>query len=228
MKYTILFIIMVISTSIFGQINQNYIKNELIKRKWLVKATFEPGYYIKQKDTVFTDILAFKNKDKMNSYLFCVIKERNDSIHYFTADEIKEYKVGKSIFKKATSVKEIFFIKQIKTGTVNLFERDPIPSDSKFLYYLKKKNQQGYFEICPDESNFFIYENNNQNQNQNQNQGLIETRFFTNNNIERFKLFVSTYFINCEKVRNMVNADIYTISDIPSIVESYNQCFKNN
>jgi hypothetical protein len=214
---------MFISLSVFGQVNQKYIKKEMIMKKWLPKASFEPGYIIKQKDTVYTDILLFKNRDKMNSFLFCVAKDKNDSIRFYNADEIMEYRVGKFIYKKATADKENFFIKQIKTGIVNLYERVPIPSDSKFLYYLKKKNQRGYFEICPDESNFFIYENNSQDQNQNER--MNETRIFTNNNDERFKLFVTTYFTGCEKVRNMVNADIYTISDIPSIVESYNQCF---
>lgn len=227
MKQTILILVMVISLSVFGQVNQKYIKKELIMmKKWLPKASFEPGYIIKQKDTVYTDILAFKNRDKINSFLFCVTKDKNDSIRFYNADEIMEYRVGKLIYKKATADKENFFIKLIKTGKVNLYERVPIPSDSKFLYYLKKKDQRGYFEICPDESNFFIYENKNQDQNQNG--GMNETRIFTNNNIERFKLFVATYFTGCEKVRNMVNADIYTIRDIPSIVESYNQSFSTN
>ncbi len=226
MKYTFLSLLMIISLSVSGQANQKFIKKELMLKKWLSKATFEPGYIIREKDTVFANILAFKNRDNINSFLFCVSKDKNDSILFFTADEILEYRVGKSIYKRATADKENFFIKQIKSGIVNLYEREPIPSDSKFLYYLKKKNQRGFLEICPDEKNFEIYENKGNYENSsNNNQNNKELWIFTKDTPERFKLFVKTYFVGCEKVRNMVNADIYTISDIPSIVESYNQCF---
>jgi hypothetical protein len=163
----------------------------------------------------------------MNAYLFCVIKDAYDSIRIIKAENILEYRIGETVYKKAKVENEHFFIKQILTGELTLYERESIPSDYKFAYYLKKKNQQGYLEICPNESYFKIIgeRNSSYNRDSNNNNELI---FVSDNSIEKFKLFINDYFRACEKVRNMVNAEIYSINDIPAIVRAYNELFINN
>ncbi|MDD5184471.1 MAG: hypothetical protein PHS84_04330 [Paludibacter sp.] len=203
----------------YSQANNKYIQKEWRNQKaWLSKAVFESGYIIdNNRDTVLTKLLVFSKQKKMNPFLFCVSKDAHDSIRIFTAEKILEYRIGKTVYKKAKVENDHFFIKLLSTGNVTLFEREPIPSDSRFEYYLKKKNQQGYYEICPDGTN---------------NQIIISSkpdlRIPNGNTVERFKEFVNIYFSGCEKVRNMVNAEIYSINDIPEIVEAYNKCSTAN
>ncbi len=213
----------------YSQANNKYIQKEMRNQKaWLSKAVFESGYIIdNNRDTVVTKLFVFSKQKKMNPFLFCVSKDADDSIRFISAEKLLEYGIGKTVYKKAKVENEHFFIKLLSTGNVTLYEREPIPSDSRFEYYLKKKNQQGYYEICPDETDFQFINGNrsNSNQNSNQNSGYI---IKTGNSVERFKQFVNIYFTGCEKVRNMVNAEIYSINDIPEIVEAYNKCSTAN
>lgn len=209
----------------FSQVNSKYIKHEKRnQRKWLSKAVFEPGYIIyNNKDTVDVNLLVFRKGDKINSFIFCVAKNTGDSIQIIPAEKILEYRIGKTVYKKVKEKDEHFFIKQLIEGEVSLFEREAIPSDHRFLYYLQRKNQQGYYEICPDEANFQIVDRSNSYSNQSSNRQDV-LFVSTGNTAERFKKFVSVYFPGCERLQNMVKAEIYTVGDIRDIVEAYNKC----
>ena len=213
----------------YSQANNKYIHNEIRNQlTWLSNAVFVSGYIVdNNRDTIHTKLLLFKKDKEMNSFLFCVTKDAHDSIQIISAEMILEYGIDKTVYKKAKVKNDHFFIKLLSIGKVTLFEREPIPSDHKFQYYLKKKNQQGYFEICPDETDIKIIGGSESFSNQNSNK--YDGTFVSSGNlIERFKEFVNVYFIGCEKVRNMVNAEIYTIRDIPEIVKAYNNCSTAN
>lgn len=217
----------VLLSGLFSQVNQKYIQKETAKQaKWLDKYVFVNGYVLNStNDTIKTEILVFSKRHKINAYLFCVTKDPNSRISIVSASEIMGYGYGQTHYKKAKDGTEHFFIKRIQVGSVNLYERTSIPSDMRFLYYLQKKNQQGYFEICPDEANFKIKESKNSNNSNNSTEGA-NVIIMTNNNVGRFKLFVQSFFCDCVSVINKVNAEVYSISDLPSIVTEYN-IYKN-
>lgn len=219
----LLLLLSVFVPGLFSQVNQKYIRNEARKQaSWTKQAVFIKGYVIdNQKDTIDTNILIFTKKYKLNSYLFCVTKNSNDSIIIIPASDLLGYGYDKTHYRKAKEKDEHFFIKQIQTGTVSLFERVSIPSDMRYMYYLQKKNQQGYFEICPDESNFIEISKRSNNGNNNTSSGN-DILIMTNNNVGRFKVFVQNYFGDCISVRNKVNAEVYNITDLPAIVAEYN------
>jgi hypothetical protein len=224
-KLFILSILVIGCNYAYGQVNNKYIQNKIRNQKQLFsKAVFETGYIIdNKKDTVDAKLLVFGKRNKMQSYLCCVIKDAHDSIRIIPAEDLFEYRIGKVVYKKIKEKNEHFFIKLLTAGEISLFEREPIPSDFHFKYYLKRTNQQGYYEISPDEANFQIAAEGQSYSNQNSNRQ--NTLYVSTNNIaERFKAFVYAYFTSCERVRMMVKSEVYTIYDIPAIVVEYNKC----
>lgn len=221
--------LLLFSCLVYSQINSQYIQKEIQnKKKWISKAKFETGYIITNSvDTLALELLVFKRKYRKFNYLFCVAKISPDSFSIHTAENIFEYKVGKSIYKSLHEKNECFFILELGTGQVSLYQRDAIPSDDKFKYFLRRENQNNYFQICPNESSFKLMDSSESNTERNQ--PLSDRVFFqSDNSAERFKLFVKLYFDDCEKVLNGVKSDFYTIYDIPSIVNIYNHCFNPN
>jgi hypothetical protein len=206
-----------------GQANEKYISKEINNiEKSIKKGTFIDGFIYLGSDTIATKILSFHGRKKTNRFLFCVSKGSGDSIKIFKPNEIKGYRIGNNNYLSHCSHVANFFLKQTKQGKVDLFERDPIPSDHRFLYYLNFKNSTDYFIINPLENNITIYDSPNSTLG-----GFLSPNMLSFNSKginEKFKIFIAQHFNDCIKVVNMVKNDFYTIDDIPMIVEMYNNC----
>ncbi len=187
------------------------------------KGKFVKGFLYLDNDTIETKLLTYSGKRKLNYFLFCVASRTNDSLLIYRPSQIMGYTIAGITYISVHTDKESFFLRQLKTGKVNLFEKLPLPDDSRFLYYLKFPDSEDYYLINPKQNN--ITEYTLPDSRQPESSGKTLTYLKSKGIPEKFKIFISTYLGDCEKVTNMVNADYYTIRDIPNIIEVYNDCF---
>jgi hypothetical protein len=221
---TVLFIVS-IKLLVIGQKNEQYIDSQLISiDKLLDKGEFVKGLIYLDNDTIDATLFSFKGKRKSNHYLFCIVKTECDSIRIFKSNQICGYRISGINYISHHSGESGFFIKQVKTGKIELFEKTSLPDDNRFLYYLKLPNIHDYYIINPLEKNIIVH--NLPDSNQPNSSRATVTYFQSTGTYDKFKVFISTYLGDCEKVTNMVKTDFYTINDIPSIVDSYNNCFE--
>ncbi len=217
--------IIISSLQLIGQENENYIESELSKLNRLIeKGNFTNGFVFFTNDTLETELLTFRGKRKMNYYLFCVARISDDSINVFKPSEILGYEIENVDFITHNSDGEKIFIKQIKKGRLDLYEKPSIPSDNRSLYYIKFPGKSDFCIINPFENN--VTEHRLPDSRQSESSGATVTYFQSKGIHQKFKLFISMYMGDCSKVTNMVNSEFYTINDIPSIVETYNNCFE--
>ncbi|MFC0878083.1 hypothetical protein ACE01N_15910 [Saccharicrinis sp. FJH2] len=193
--------------------------------KLLTKGTFTDGYVFMNNDTIATKLLAFKGRAKSNYYLFCISKDASDSVKVYRANEIKGYQIDDNLYLSHSSQGSDFFIQKIKSGRVDLYERDYIPSDKHFLYYLKFPQYNDLMVISPYEDNFKVweYDRNSSSGVRGQQTAIIESKKIH----QKFKVFINQYFGDCGTVVNLVQAEIFFIADLPEIVETFNNCDKN-
>jgi hypothetical protein len=199
--------------------NDSYIEKEVSNLNEQVKnGKFENGFILVKGDTIKTEILRFKRRKNKNSYLFCVAKVNADSLKVYTARQIEGYAIGNDTYRSQPAGETRFFIRLLKSGKATLFERDGIPSDRRFLYYMKLPKYANFFIICPDGQNVeaTIIPPNKESA------GMISID--SKNIPEKFKMFVSTYLGDCVSLRNMVQSNFYSINDIPTIIDIYNKC----
>jgi hypothetical protein len=217
--------ILISSLQLIGQENENYIESELNKLNRLIeKGNFTNGFIFFTNDTLETELLTFSGKRKMNYHLFCVARFSNDSIRVFKPSEILGYEIENVGFITHNSNGEKMFIKQLKKGRVDLYERRSIPSDTRSLYYLKFSGKSDYFIINPLENNVSLH---TQSDSQQSESSGVTVFFFQSKGIhQKFKIFISMNMGDCTKVTNTVDSEFYTINDILSIVETYNNCFE--
>ena len=135
-------------------LNQQYIDEMICKFKSKIKniddCNFIDGYIIKNRDTIDCKIFRKTRKSNLDSYLFVMVKVNNDSIQFFTSQQIDGYSVKNEVYKKhISSDGNSFFIKRIKTGKATMYERESIPSDLKFVYYLTFKSDNKFYYFAP-------------------------------------------------------------------------------
>jgi len=203
--------------------NDFYIEKELTHLKELIKnGKFENGFILVKGDTIQTEILRFNRRKNLNPYLFCITKDKTDSIRVYTAHQIDEYNIGQDHYKSYHSENSYFFIHLYRFGKAILFERYEIPSDGRFLYYIKLPNYQNCFVICPNEQNITITSIGGYTEGNNP---VPPVEIYNSKKIvEKFKLFVVNYMGDCTSLCNMVQSNYYTINDIPLIIDKYNTC----
>lgn len=215
----------IINTITYGQENEKHIEKTLINlEKLITKGNFANGYIYLPDDTLKVNMLTYKGRKKMNYNLFCVCKNNNDSIKIYRPKDIVGYKINNTVFISHDSDGDKFFMKQLKLGRINLYERVAIPSDNRFLYFMQISRYPYYFIINPFENN--ITEQELPSTRRSGSSIATETYFQSKGVHEKFKLFIYAYLGDCEEVTNMVKSEFYTISDTPGIVETYNKCFK--
>jgi hypothetical protein len=203
--------------------NDQYIQKVISRPEKLIKyGKFEKGYILKNGDTIHSEILKFIKRKEMNSFLFCLIKNKADSIQLLTAKQIDGYSVGDEIYRKHISNNDCFFIRLNRAGRALLYERAPIPSDTRFIYYLKLPEYKDFFILAPEHDKItfitlpltagakgvdFLYYNTTENQN------------------DIFKRFINTYMADCKELNILIASNYFTIFDLPGIIEKYNKCF---
>jgi len=217
---TILIIITLLiaySTSGFPIIRQNNSLKNYELKKILKKAKYESGYIIQGNDTISSDILVYRKRNSGYSFNYCIVKTQNDSIRILTPQDIIAYSVNNQKFISHMAGGYYYFIEQMKEGRVNLYYRGSIKNDNRVLYYLKFPSYNYYLVLSPLEKSISVKASM---ENKNNRMMVLKT------NVDlKFKKFVELYFRDCLKVVNMVSSNYYTINDIPSIVEAYNNCF---
>ena len=117
---------------------------------------------------------------------------------------------------------DYYFIKRIIKGEIDLYERSGIPTDYRFLYYIHFPSIQDLFVICPNENKVKAHVIPGGSQSGNEVPG--KTMYLSNNVDKKFKIFAIQKFGNCESLLKKLQAEFLTISDIPKIVELYNNC----
>ena len=209
-----------------GQGDKGYIYRELKQLNTLIaKGNFVKGDIYKDGDTISTQILVFHRRSKANASLFCISKNKSDSIIIHKPFEISDYKTKESHFISHTVKRNHYFIEHIKKGKVDLYQRSSVPSDPRFLYYFKFPNEKNYIIINPNTETKTGYKASEDRLPTDRE--LASFQFYSSNVEEKFSAFISDYMSDCTMVVNMVKSKIYSISDIPSIVSKYNKCFEN-
>ena len=226
MKKILFFLFLFIYSQIFAQLNpatKEYINSEIKDiAKLLKKGKIKPGYYVKGIDTTSTFLIDFKNSKKTNSHLFCVEVLTENSFNIIYPTDINYYSVNGKGYKKHSSRKNSFFIKELEIGKVKLYSRAKLPSNSKNLYYILFENEKNYLILDADAEDIEIVTlSSGSNGNSN---GSATIGISSSGQNEKFKLFIKTYFSDCKSVVNMVRADLLTITDLQSIVSRYNKC----
>jgi hypothetical protein len=194
--------------------NQEPDLEEILKR-----SRFEKGFIFHKNDSVEASILVYHRRFQKYAFQYCIVKEHNDSIVLYSPKEISGYSVNNEKYIKHVSGGMQFFIQHRVSGKVNLYSRDRIPSDNKFLFYLKFPNEKEFHVISPFENNIDLAGSKDS-------KGNPIMILKSNEREELFKKFAEIYFKDCQKVVNMVNSGFYTINDIPAVVQEYNDCFK--
>jgi len=216
--------LLLLNIHLFSNENDRFIRKQIENiDKLISKGKFVSGLIYTQSDTLETQLLYFKKKAKVNYHLFCIKKNDNDSIEVIKANEILGYKILEEEYFSHKSQEGVFFIKKLEEGKVILYEKHSIPSDTRFLFYLKFPESDDFVIINPHEKN--ITEYNMPNTSPSSSSDINITCFKSNGINDTFKLFVANYLGDCLKVTNMVNSGFYTIQDISSIIRTYNGCF---
>ncbi len=221
---TLFFILTTVNQTISGQKNEIYVKNQLKNiEKLLSKGEFKKGLIYINNDTIEIQLFSFAGKRKINYFLFCIAKTKDGSTRIFKPSEIDGYQLLNTKYISHRKKGNSFFIKQIKTGRIDLYERNTIPDDDRFLYYLKFPNTNTYHVVNPNKNSITAHKSPHIRDSESTAASII---YYENTGIdEKFKYFIATNLSDCYKVTNMVKSDFYTINDTPSIIETYNNCF---
>lgn len=207
------------------RINAEYIKSESNNTlKFIKKGKIKPGFFIKNADTTFTFLLDFKNKNKSIANLVCVEILDQTTTRQRNAVEIDSYHVNGKKYIKHVSNGNDFFIEEIVVGEVSLYSRAPIPSDPRELYYMLFAGDSTYKVLETGFSDFKMYTLPTSSGNGSNSQVSSTMAYTTNYDVEKFKVFIATYFDSCPRIVNMVKSEMYTISDMSAIVKKYNTC----
>jgi len=230
-KYFFYILLIFSSARLFGIINpddtdpnQKYINNLNNKLKYLDSSRFLNGYIVKGKDTTFCKIYRKNKKPDEDSYLFIIVKLMNNSLSIYTAKDVECYSIKNEIYFKHLSYNgNAFFIKQIKTGRVNLYERSGIPSDPQFAYFFKFQQDDYLYYITPYEQNI---QNNGENGSEIINMNTQRFNAITKNLNTKFILASEDLFGDCNILVNRIKSGFYSMKDIEKIVDDYNHCNK--
>ncbi|MFW5656445.1 MAG: hypothetical protein ACOC10_05490 [Bacteroidota bacterium] len=222
--HLLLLIVVFIALGFSSQGNiDRYIREETGDLEKLIrKAKWVEGTVYFDNDSLSTLLLQYRRRDDINFYLFCVAKIHEDSIRVFTAKDIYGYKMDGDYYQCYCTGNMHYFIHQVHNGKIALYERKYIPGDMQFLYYMKIPGNDYFFVVNPLEKN--ITEHRLPKAVRPSSESATKTYFVSNRIHEKFKLFVIRYLGDCNTVCNKVTSGSYTIYDLPSIVETYNQC----
>jgi len=223
-------LLLLLSLFIYGlminaqQIDLNVCINKRIKKLGVLKDSyFYKGYVIKNNDTLQCRIYLRKGKVSDDSYFFVITKNDKDSLVYYSANDIDGYYVNNIYFKKYTSKGETIFIRLVKKGAINLYEKSATPNNNEFTYYLFMPDGKVY-SIEPFTENILdIYREGHL---ANRPEGLLSTK--TKKLDEKFKNSFSKILKDCPSAVYLISSEFYGINDIEPIVELYNKCKNEN
>jgi hypothetical protein len=220
-KPLILLVMVICGRTLAGNgINDGQIANhEMDLEQILKRSHFESGYIFTRNDSIEASILVYHRRFQKYAFQYCIVKEPNDSITLYSPKEIYGYRVNNEKFIKHVSGGKQFFIHHRAAVNVNLYSRVKIPSDNRYLFYLKFPDEKEFHVISPFENNINLEESGDS-------RGNPMLLIKSNEIDELFKKFAEIYFKDCQMVVNMVNSGFYTINDIPAVVQEYNDCFK--
>ncbi len=208
--------------------NESYISRRVKAINKFKHESFQNGYFIQNGDTNKCKIFLGK-KNGPDNYLFLVTLSEDGTKTFHLADEIEYYSIGKSLFKsyieESEEIKTTFFLKLVESGKFFLYERNEIPSDNKFTYYIRKQNEDFFHIISPYSNSSKISQPDNSGETND-----INTKFLykSNDSDLEFKTVITNLFGDCASVRNKVISGFYSKPDIPKIIKEYNHCKTGN
>lgn len=144
---TIIFLFSFVS---FVNGQENDYANEIAKiERKQYKFDITSGILYFPNDSLEANVLLFRKRNRMYNHLFCVVKSKGDSLLYYTAKDIMGYRINNDYYYSHKQGLDYYFIKKNIEGKVNLYERSGIPSDYRFLYYIKFATSPNLYVICP-------------------------------------------------------------------------------
>jgi hypothetical protein len=198
-KLLLFFVLILIRLFVLGQPIKEYLAKSAPSIETLIeKATFTRGTVYFEKDSLQGDLLVFRRKFKNEAYLYCVL---HDSMGYFrySAYQIEGYRIGDDLYLKHQAPEGDFFIHQIRKGKVDLYEREGVPSNFRFQYYLNFGQMNNLIVICPHENDINVFKAGEASNSAAISPGGIQ---FTSNNMdEKFKAFISIYMGDCRRLK---------------------------
>jgi len=191
--------------------------------------TYDEGYYYSdQGQKTWCDIYRSKRLKQKNNFLFTIVREDGQTT-VLTAYDIQGYWNGEALYKSYRTEREgmsaTFFIKEVCKGKIELYEREAIASDLRFLYYMKFDGQDHLFVLDPFAQNVKIEDFSAISK---ANDAFGGFAVFTTKNLpEKFISFCMKYLYACPAVVNKVRSGFYTMHDLPDIVDEYNIWWEN-
>ena len=109
-----------------------YIGKRIKKLGVLKDSDFFKGYLIKKNDTLSCRIYLNKGKVTNDSYLFVITKLANDSFVTYSSEDIEGYIVKGESFRRFKTKTGSVFIKLVKRGRINLYDKASTPNNQEF------------------------------------------------------------------------------------------------
>jgi hypothetical protein len=125
-------------------------KKVLEKKIIINEKKFSEGYFIQARDTIHCQI--YTEKSVFRPLLF-IITKISDSIYVLTPSQVKEYVVlgNRYIrhFSYSSNFKNLFFMRELDKGKINLYSKPGIPSDPSLAFYISNDGNRTFYSINP-------------------------------------------------------------------------------
>lgn len=200
-------------------------KKVLDKKIDVNEKKFAEGYIIQSKDTIKCQI--YTERSIYRPSLFLVIKIA-DSLYVLTPYQVKEFMIsGKRYIRHSSNTnnfKNLFFMKEMDKGRINLYGKSGIPSDPGFIFYISNDNNRTFYMINPYTRTVAI--NEEKSYRDTKLKGYQENIMYynTNNTSGQFIDAIMKFVGDCTIIRNKIKQEWYTITDIEKIIKDYNKC----
>ncbi|HEX2935269.1 MAG TPA: hypothetical protein VHO72_07935 [Bacteroidales bacterium] len=206
---------------------QTQIQKNLKEAKTRDNKAFSSGTLLINSDSVKCKIYVKKqgNFDK-TMYSFVIAKLSNDSLIAYTADQVSGFIVNGHHFRRHCSEIEgktrCFFIHQVISGYISLYERDGFILDRAFRYYAHFQKAEYFITIDPFTQNLFNETDLGGKIVDLGGPGVFNVR--TKKVDEKFKMYFSNLLKDCPVIKNKILNEFYTINDLETIILEYNRC----
>ncbi len=208
--------------------NAEYIRDHVKSNISYSKEEFSEGYIINLNKDTMKCLLKKNELKKMDNYLF-IVALHNDSVItlYEPKDILSYYRDGemyKSYHSNKDSTDTFFFIKQINTGTAELYERFPIPSDFKLAYFARLQGTENFIYVPAPEKK--EWEKDDPEYTLYQHAATGSSTYRSAAYEEEFKTSLSDLLKDCPKLKYKILNETYKAEDVKFIISEYNKCLK--
>jgi hypothetical protein len=180
------------------------------------------GFVVRNGDTINCTIYLPQGGINDDCYLYVRAKNKKDSNVLYTPKDIDCYfAMGVLMISHASvsgSDTSYFFMKQLVSGKVMLYQKVSIPSNTEFRYYFRKLGSNDFLFFTPYQKSVMYLQESFKSG------GMVSK--YNSQNDEQFLKTFAEYLKECPGVHNKLLTGFYTTNDIESIIRDYNSCKK--